>query len=145
MNTSQIYSEIQAENWPQTRNLLQAELEPMEHEFKVRFAVKCAYLVLPIFEKKHSKDNRPRTAIEAVEKWLKEPIEENRKAASAASAAAYAAADAAASAASAAYAAANAASAAADAAYAAEDRKSMWLNIIGMYETMVREEKLACL
>ena len=105
----------------------------------VKLACICAQHVLEIYEKKYPDDKRPRQAIEVALKWLKEPTEENRKAADAyaeaaayaaayayAAAAAYAAADAAAAAA-AAYAyvyAAYAADAAADAADAADARKS---------------------
>ena len=90
----------------------------------VKYAVYSAELVLPIFEKKHPKDDRPRKAIEAAKNWLANPTN-----AAAAAAAAYAAAYAAADAADAAYAAyvaadvdaADAAASAAYAAYAAAD------------------------
>ena len=39
---------------------------------RIHFAVLCAKQVLPIFEKKYPKNNRPRKAIEAVEKYLKD-------------------------------------------------------------------------
>ena len=80
----------------------------------VAIAIYCAELVIDIFEKKYPKDDRPRKAIEAAKAWLKDPTEENRIAAYAASAAnaAYAVANAA-------YAATAAANAAANAAYAA--------------------------
>jgi len=89
----------------------------------VAFAIYCAELSLPIFEKRYPKDKRPRQAITAARRWLKNPTKKNADAADAAYAAAYAAANAAAAAdadAYAAYAAADAAyAAAADAAYAA--------------------------
>ena len=44
-----------------------------------RFAIECAKHVLPIFEKEHPSDKRPREAIEATEKYLAEPTEENLK------------------------------------------------------------------
>jgi hypothetical protein len=78
----------------------------------VQFAVYTAKQVLSIFEKQYPKDKRPRNAIRAAEKYLKNPNAAN------ASYAAYAASDAT-YAASAAYAASYAAYAASDAAYAA--------------------------
>jgi hypothetical protein len=93
----------------------------------VAMSIYAAELVIGIFEKKYPDDKRPRESIEAAKAWLKNPTEENRKAADAAASyaadAAYADASADASAASAdaayaAYAAAYAASAA-SAAYAA--------------------------
>ena len=48
-------------------------------EQNVKFAVQCGLSVLDIFESKHPNDNRPRKALEAVEKWLLEPTEKNRK------------------------------------------------------------------
>ena len=92
----------------------------MTHEQKTAYAIFAARQVLPIFEKKHPKDERPRRAIEAAEKWLKQPTEANKRAANAAANAAAAAAAAYAAAAdAAAYAAAYAAAAAAAAANAA--------------------------
>ena len=44
----------------------------------VKLAIYAAELVLDIFEKKYPKDERPRTAIDAAKKWLKEPTEENK-------------------------------------------------------------------
>ena len=86
----------------------------------VAMAIYAAELVIGEHEKKYPDDKRPRQAIEAAKAWLNDPTEENRQAASAAYAAAYAASAAytAAYAASAAYAAASIASAA-SAAYAA--------------------------
>lgn len=75
-----------------------------------RYAVYAAEQVLPIFEAKHPKDNRPRLAIKAAKNVIKRDTDKNRKAAAAA-------ADEAARAADAAYDAYDAASAAADAAY----------------------------
>ena len=43
----------------------------------VRFAADCARHVLPTFEKKHPKDDRPRRAIEAARAWAKNPTEKN--------------------------------------------------------------------
>jgi len=89
------------------------KLDKWSHEQKVQIAISCAERVLPIFEKKYPKDKRPRKAIQAAKRYLKNPTDKNKKAAAAASyAASYAAADAAADAA---YAAAYAADAAADA------------------------------
>ncbi len=44
----------------------------------VEYAIDCARHVLPNYEKKYPGDARPRKAIEAAEKWLKAPTEENR-------------------------------------------------------------------
>ncbi len=95
-------------------------------EEPVKLAIFSAYSVLDIYEKQYPEDKRPRQAIEAAEKYVKDPSEKNKDAARAAYGAAYAAyaADAAAyaaadAAARAAYAAAYAAAEAADAAYAA--------------------------
>jgi len=55
------------------------------------FAIKCAELVLPVFEKKYPLDARPRLAIEAAKNWAKNPTRANAAAASAAGYAAYAA------------------------------------------------------
>jgi hypothetical protein len=44
----------------------------------VEYAIGCARHVLPNYEKKYPCDDRPRKAIEAAEKWLKAPTEENR-------------------------------------------------------------------
>jgi hypothetical protein len=91
----------------------------------VKFGLKCAQSVLNIFEDRYPEDKRPRLALEAVDNYLQNPTEENKRkcknAAYAAAAAAYAAAYAA-YAAEYAYAAAYAAYAyaAAYAAYAAE-------------------------
>ena len=95
---------------------------------RVQYAVFAARQVLRIFEDKYPDDKRPREAIEAAEKYIKNPTNKNKDAADAADAAADAAdaayaadaADAADAAAYAAYA-AYAADAAADAAYAAAD------------------------
>ena len=88
---------------------------------KIRYAIYAAEQVIDIFEKKYPDDKRPRNAINAAKKYLKNPSLKNKNAANAANAAAYAAADAAAYAAyAAANAAANAANAAANAANAAD-------------------------
>ena len=74
---------------------------------RVKYAIYAAKLVIDIYEKEYSDDNRAREAITAAERYLKSPSVKNKDAA------AYAAADAA-------YA-ARAAYAAADAAYAAQN------------------------
>jgi hypothetical protein len=81
-----------------------------------KYAIFAAKQVIQIYEKKYPRDSRPRQAIEAAEKYLNEPTEDNKNAAYAAAAAADATAYAAAAAADAA---ADAAGAAADSAYAA--------------------------
>ncbi len=122
----------------------------------VKIAIYAAGLSLKHFEDKYPEDKRPREAINAAKKWLKNPTKENRDAAAyvayaaayaayaaayvAAYAAAYAAyaADAAYAAAYAAYAAAYvaadaaayAADAAAYAADAAAEKKKAWIKII---------------
>src|ERR1035437_715584 len=50
-------------------------------EDSVKLAIYAAELVIDIYEKEYPKDKRPREAIEAAKKWLKEPTEENRNAA----------------------------------------------------------------
>jgi len=60
----------------------------------IKYAIFAAKQVLHIFEEKYPKDDRPRKAIEAAENYLKDPSENNKKAAYAAGATAYAAADA---------------------------------------------------
>jgi len=62
----------------------------MDKPMAVRIATECAAHVLGKFEAKHPGDKRPRKAIEAAQKWLDNPTNEN----AAAAAAAYAAADA---------------------------------------------------
>jgi hypothetical protein len=95
----------------------------MKYHQYVAYAIYAAKQVIDIFEKKYPDDKRPRQAINAAIKCLKNPTKVNKALAkTAAAAAAYAAADAAAAAAyAAAYADADAyaAYAAADAAYAA--------------------------
>jgi len=90
---------------------------------KVRYAVYAAKQVLGLFEEEYPNDDRPRKAIKAVEKYIKNPTKKNKEAAYAVAYAAYAAADAAAHAAACAAYAARAARAAyaAYAAYAAAD------------------------
>lgn len=46
-------------------------------EQNVEYAIYSVKLVLPIFEKEYPEDKSPRQAIEAAEKWLKKPTEEN--------------------------------------------------------------------
>jgi hypothetical protein len=100
----------------------------LDRKGKIRYAIFAAEQVIDIYEKKYPDDKRPRKAIEAAKKVLKDDTEGNRNAAyaaanAAANAAAYAAANAADAAANAADAAANAAYAAAYAAYAAARNK----------------------
>jgi len=81
---------------------------------KVRYAVYAAKQVLGLFEEEYPNDDRPRKAIKAVEKYIKNPTKKNKEAAEAAARATYAAAYAAA------YAVAYAVAYAAYAAYAAD-------------------------
>ena len=105
----------------------------MNYKQYVSYAVFAAEQVIDLYEKRRPTDKRPRLAIEAAKKCIKDPSDVNKKAAYAAADAADAAADAAyaaayaADAADAAYAAAYAAYAAACAAYAADakERKRM--------------------
>jgi hypothetical protein len=53
----------------------------MTHEQKIAYACFVARQVLEIFEKKYLDDKRPRLAIEAAEKCIKENSEENQRAA----------------------------------------------------------------
>jgi len=93
----------------------------LDRKDKIRYACYAAKQVLPIFEKKCPEDKRPRKAIDAAMKCIKNDIKENRDAAYADYAAAHAAAYAADAAAhAAAYAADAAANSAAYAAYAAD-------------------------
>jgi hypothetical protein len=55
---------------------------------KVQYAVFAAKKVIDIFEKKYPNNDRPRKAIEAAQKWIKNSTEKNKKAAYAAYAAA---------------------------------------------------------
>lgn len=68
---------------------LPLEQKPEKAEF-VKIAVACAKRVLPIFEE-GPEDKRPAKAIAAAERWIADPSEENRIAASFASFAAFAA------------------------------------------------------
>jgi hypothetical protein len=45
----------------------------------VSIAIDAARSCIHVFEKEYPDDDRPRKALEAVEKWLKEPTEENRR------------------------------------------------------------------
>ena len=63
----------------------------MSRQQQLQYAIACAELVLPIFEKKYPQDNRPRAAIEAAKKVLEDDSEINRDAAEAAGYVAYAA------------------------------------------------------
>ena len=58
-----------------------------QKEDSVALAIFCAELVIDIFEKEYPDDKRPREAIKAAKKWLKNPTEKNRAAADAADAA----------------------------------------------------------
>jgi len=92
----------------------------MEYKQYAAYAIFAAEQVINIYEKKYPENKRPREAIEAAKKCVKDPSDDNKKAAAAAYAAAYAAAaDAAYAAAAVAAAYAAAAAAYADAAYAA--------------------------
>jgi hypothetical protein len=91
----------------------------MTYKQYVRYAVYAAKQVIDIYERKHPDDKRPRKAIQAVQKCIKNPSKKNKRAAYAAAYAAYAAYAAAAAAANAAYAAADAANAVVYAAAAA--------------------------
>jgi len=79
----------------------------MTYKQYVSYAIYGAEKVIGIFEKKYPNDNRPRRAIRAAQKCIKNPSRKNKAAADAAAT-------------DAAYAAADAAYAAADAAYAAD-------------------------
>ena len=61
----------------------------MDGTERVKYAVYAARQVLKLFEDKYKDDKRPREAIEAAERWTRNPSEKNRNAADAASAAAY--------------------------------------------------------
>jgi hypothetical protein len=43
---------------------------PFSHKFLVSYSYDCAMDVLPLFEKQHPNDNRPRTTLETVSRWL---------------------------------------------------------------------------
>ena len=58
--------------------------ELMDKKQCVEYAVFAAKQVLHIFEERYPKDDRPKKAIEAAEKYLKDPSENNRKTAYAA-------------------------------------------------------------
>jgi len=60
----------------------------------VKIAVYTAKLVLPIWQRKYPDDLRPQHAVEAAEKWIENPSEENRQEAEAWEAEAWAAASA---------------------------------------------------
>jgi hypothetical protein len=95
---------------------------PWTKEDSVSLAIYAAELVIGIYEARYPDDMRPRQAIDAARKWLKDPTEVNRQAARAAADVAWAAADVAWAAADVAWAAAGAA---ADAAGAAA-REAAW-------------------
>jgi len=128
------------------------------HKQAVSWAVECAESVLPIFEAKHTGDDRPRKAIQAAKDWIAGKITATQARAAAAAAdaadaayAAYAAYAADADAADAAYAAYAAAAAdaayayayayAADAAYAAARREHRIKNLKrGLEIAMTKEQ-----
>lgn len=60
----------------------------MDYKQYASYAVFAAEQVIDIFEKKYPNDKRPRAAIEAAKECIKDPSEENKKAAAAAYAAA---------------------------------------------------------
>ena len=96
---------------------------------KVRFSVYCAEKVLHIFEGKYPDDKRPREAILAAKKWLKNPTQET---AYATYATGYAA--------NAADAAAYAAAYATNAAFAADDKTKMYRKFV-LYGRRILKEK----
>ena len=55
----------------------------MTYKQRIQYAIFAAKLVLPLFEKEHPNDNRPRQAIEAAKKCIKDPSAKNRSLASA--------------------------------------------------------------
>ena len=63
----------------------------MDYKGYVSYAVFAAELVLPIWEKKHPDEQRPRQAIAAAKRCIDDPSEENKKAAELAAEAAWAA------------------------------------------------------
>lgn len=99
-------------NWILTRSF--------DKKQNVKYAIFAAMQVIEIYEKKYPNDNRPRQAINAAKKYLKNPSKGNKNAA----------ADAAAYAAEAAYAAYAAAAAAADAAAYAAVKNEMKIKIL---------------
>ena len=94
-------------------------VQVMEYKDCVSYAVFAAEQVIGIFEKKYPDDKRPRQAIEAAKKCIKDPSKKNKAAARGAARAAARAARAARAAARAAWAAARAAGAVGEAAWAA--------------------------
>jgi hypothetical protein len=69
-------------------------VELLRKEGKIKYAINAAELVLNIFEKKYPNDERPREAIKAAKKMIKNKKNKSAAAAYAAAYAAYAAADA---------------------------------------------------
>ena len=65
----------------------------MTHKQKVQYAVFAAEQVIEIYEKKYPEDDRPRKAIEVAKEFIKDPSDDNKKAADAAHSAADAATD----------------------------------------------------
>ena len=86
----------------------------------VLFSIYCAYLCLDNFEKVFPDDKRPREAIEAAEKWIKNPTKKNQSAAESAAESAWSAWSAESAARSAAWSAESAAESAWSAAWSAE-------------------------
>jgi hypothetical protein len=72
-------------NW-----LISRSLSKMSKENCIRYAVYAAEQVIGIFEKKYPKDKRPRKAIQAAKRYLKNPTEENKEKCKAAASSAYA-------------------------------------------------------
>jgi hypothetical protein len=107
---------IQAKKWDWANWLI---VRVMTYKQYVSYAVYAAEQVIDIYEKRYPEDKRPRAAIEAARKCIKDPSDSNKQAAADAAYAAYAAAaDAAYAATYAAYAAYAPAAADADAAAA---------------------------
>ncbi len=107
-------SEMDKEVWQRMRLV---DVRYWRKEDSVALAAYAASLVLTNFEQVFPQDNRPRKAIEAAQKYLNDPSEENRSAADSAARSADSAADSAArSAARSAYSAADSAARSADSA-----------------------------
>lgn len=105
---------------------------------RIRFAVYCAEKVLHLFEKEYPDDKRPRQAIQAAKRYMKNMTEENQLAAAYATAYAAAADAADAAASDAAYAAA-----ASDAAYASvASKKELYILFIKYAIKILKEDVL---
>jgi len=89
-NMVEIYENCERGDW---MIWLLRKAKAIDKQQTVGIACLCARRSLVIFEKEYPKENRPRLAIEAAEKWVKNPTKENQKICDAAAyAAAYAAA-----------------------------------------------------